>query len=82
MIEDIDREEFFTADEVAEKLKVHVQTVRRWLREGELRGYLLGDRAGYRIRKTDLVTFLEEREEGKTDAGDRPASEAKPPILG
>lgn len=68
MIEDIDREEFLTVEEVGDKLKVHVQTVRRWLRSGELRGYLLGDRAGYRIRKADLIAFLEEREEGKIAA--------------
>jgi excisionase family DNA binding protein len=65
MIEDIDQEEFMTVEDVGDKLKVHVQTVRRWLRAGELRGYLLGDRAGYRIRKADLVTFLEARQEGK-----------------
>jgi excisionase family DNA binding protein len=65
---DIDDEDFYTVGEVVEKLKVHPQTVRRWLRQGELRGYLFGDRTGYRIRKSDLEAFIEEHAEGKKEA--------------
>jgi len=38
------------------------ETVRRWLREGKLRGYLLGgDRAGYRVAEQDLEAFIRAR---------------------
>ena len=42
--------EFFTVNEIAERLKVHPATVKRWLREGRLGGVPLGDRAGWRVR--------------------------------
>jgi excisionase family DNA binding protein len=49
-------------------LKVHEQTVRRWIKTGELPAAALGRKAGYRIRKQDLDAFLEERIEGKDAA--------------
>jgi len=55
-------ERWFTVEEIVDLLKVHEQTVRRWLREGELRGVLLGRKAGYRIRESDLEVFLEARD--------------------
>lgn len=48
-----------TIEEVAERLRVHHSTVRRWLKARELKGYPLGDRAGWRIAETDLMEFLE-----------------------
>ncbi len=57
--------EFFTVNEIAERLKVHPATVKRWLRDGRLGGIPLGDRAGWRISEDDLRTFLDrQREEG------------------
>ena len=39
-----------TVQEVAERLRINPETVRRWLRQGKLEGVMLGgDRAGYRI---------------------------------
>jgi hypothetical protein len=35
------------------------------LRSGELRGVLLGRKAGYRIRERDLEAFLAERDTGE-----------------
>lgn len=61
-------EQFLTVEDVADKLKVHRQTVRRWLRDGELRGYQFGDRTGYRIKESDLVEFIERHAEGKIAA--------------
>jgi excisionase family DNA binding protein len=55
-------ERWLTVEEIVALLKVHEQTVRRWLRTGELRGVLLGRKAGYRIRASDLEAFLAERE--------------------
>lgn len=64
--------EFMTANEVAERLKVHPATVKRWLREGRLGGVPLGDRAGWRITEKDLADFLDrqrlEGSEGKAAA--------------
>ena len=52
-------ERWFTVEQIAEKLQVHPQTIRRWLREGALRGRNFGGRTGYRVRESDLKEFLE-----------------------
>lgn len=57
-------EELLTAQDVADRLRVTVETVRRWLRDGDLVGVQLGDRAGYRIRRSELERFLAAREGG------------------
>ncbi len=48
-------------------LKVHEQTVRRWLKQGELHGMLLGRKAGWRIRASELDRFLAERDTAQTE---------------
>jgi excisionase family DNA binding protein len=50
-----------TVREVATRLQVHEESVRRWLREGQIRGVPLGGRAGWRIPEEELGRFLEER---------------------
>lgn len=45
-----------TAEEVAERLRVNVNTVRRYIRSGRLPAIRLGK--GYRIRSEDLESFL------------------------
>jgi excisionase family DNA binding protein len=55
------KEELYTVVEVAGQLRVSGDTVRRWLRSGELKGIPLGARAGYRISDADLRDFLERR---------------------
>ena len=52
---------FLTVQEIAERLKVNEETVRRWLRSSELEGILLGDKAGYRISEAALQRFLDRR---------------------
>ena len=48
-----------TVDDVAARVRVSKETVRRWLRAGQLRGRLLGGtKLGYRIRESDLEQFL------------------------
>lgn len=43
-------EEYLLVPEAAQRLRVHVNTVRRWLREGTLHGVKPGgDKSGYRI---------------------------------
>jgi len=47
-----------TCDEVAEFLRVHVSSVRRWSRGGKLRAYKVGGRGDWRYRKQDVLAFL------------------------
>jgi excisionase family DNA binding protein len=52
-------DELLTVAEVAQRLKLHQETVRRWIREGKLPAIRLGrTQAGYRVRKSDLQLFL------------------------
>jgi excisionase family DNA binding protein len=52
-------EELLTVDEVARRLKLHPETVRRWIRAGKLRAIRLGsDRAGLRIRASEIQRLL------------------------
>ena len=55
-------DEWLTIPEVAGILKVDPETVRRWIRAGELPYLDLGSaRAGYRVRRSDLQRFAEQR---------------------
>lgn len=56
--------EFLTVNEVAERLKVTPLTVRRWINASDLIGIQLGDRAGWRIKESDLEAFLDQRRSG------------------
>ena len=48
-----------TVEEIAEQVSVTHETVRRWLRSGDLRGVRLARKAGWRVRESDLQAFLE-----------------------
>ncbi len=55
-------EVWLTTAEVAERLRVTEDTVRRWIRHGDLPVLNLGGfRAGYRIREADLDAFIAAR---------------------
>jgi excisionase family DNA binding protein len=59
---DVPNGELLTVQQVAVRLKMNPETIRRWLREGKLRGYLLGgDRSGYRVAEQDLDAFIRAR---------------------
>jgi len=47
-----------TATEVAQELRVRADTVRRWIRNGELQAVRLGPRAGYRVSSAELRRFM------------------------
>ena len=50
---------FLTPQEVSGLLRVSVQTVRRWIKDGELPAYKVG--RGWRIRKGDLDIWLQDQ---------------------
>jgi excisionase family DNA binding protein len=55
-------QEWLTVDQVAQRFQVDEETVRRWIRKGDLPVLTLGAaRAGYRIRAEDLEQFVAER---------------------
>ena len=57
-----------TVKEVAERLRANPQTVRRWLREGRLKGVMPGgEKLGYRIPESEVDRLLNP-EQGKAAA--------------
>jgi excisionase family DNA binding protein len=62
-------ERLLTVADICDRLQVHEETVRRWLRDGRLKGINLGGKSGYRIRENDLEEFLQRMaEQGKAAA--------------
>jgi excisionase family DNA binding protein len=51
--------QLMTVDEVAERLRVGAETVRRWLRLGKLKGARLPNKAGWRIHEDDVERFVD-----------------------
>ncbi len=51
---------FVTVERASEMLNVHPQTVRRWLRTGQIQGTMLSRQAGYRIRLSEVEHVLTE----------------------
>ncbi|MCC3145767.1 helix-turn-helix domain-containing protein [Halanaerobium sp. Z-7514] len=49
--------EIYTPDEIAEKLKISEQTVRRYLREEKIKGFKLGN--SWRVKEKDLLEFID-----------------------
>jgi excisionase family DNA binding protein len=48
-------DQLMTVEEVATRLRLSEETVRRWLRSGKMKGTRLGSaRAGYRIRESEV----------------------------
>ena len=54
-------DERLTAKQIADELQVNKETVLRWLRRRELTGVDMGHRIGYRVRRSDLERFIEQR---------------------
>jgi excisionase family DNA binding protein len=63
MRDDLLNQDFFTPAEVAEVLRLHVDTIRRNLRSGHLKAVrLAGKKAHYRIPASELIRFMERRQ--------------------
>lgn len=58
------QDEWVTVQDIAERLKVDEQTVRRWLRAGDLAGHNFSGRTGWRIRAQDVNAFVEGKRNG------------------
>ena len=57
----MDDDRLLTVDEVAAILRATPETIRRWLRNKELAGFLPGGkRLGWRIRESEVRRFLAE----------------------
>jgi len=52
--------EYLTTRQAADRLQVSEDTVRRWLRAGQIQGRRLSDRAGYRIPRAEIERVLRE----------------------
>ena len=57
---------FLNPQEISDLLRVSVQTVRRWIKEGSLPAYKVGPRM-WRIRKTDLDEWLDRQRSTAVD---------------
>jgi excisionase family DNA binding protein len=59
-------EEYWTLDEVAERLKVNRRTVNRWIEAGDLRAIRFGapPKGAIRIAEKDLQAFIDARRSG------------------
>lgn len=56
----MDNDQFLTVKEVAQRLRLSTKTIHRWIAAGKLQGYWAGsDRAGWRIRASDVDTVLQ-----------------------
>ena len=52
-------ERILTVPEVAERLKVRPEAIRRWIRAGKLPAFLPGGtKTGYRIKASELEQFI------------------------
>jgi excisionase family DNA binding protein len=62
---EVQESELLTVEQVAEYLKVHPETVRKWLRAGEMAGINLGGAAGWRVTPSDLEKFVADHRRGQ-----------------
>jgi excisionase family DNA binding protein len=72
---DLDGQVIMTTNEVADFLKIHVGSVRKWSRAGILKGYRLGDRGDWRYLSGDVIAFLQGNNRSLTEVVDVGAKE-------
>lgn len=52
----MDKQEFYTAQELADKLRVNIMTIYRYIKAGKLKSYKIGKE--FRIDKKEFDSFL------------------------
>ncbi len=68
--------EFFTVEELADKLKVSEQTIRLWIREGRLEAYKFG--RAHRIPADAFKRFLEQSKQRPGADEEQSANKMRP----
>ena len=63
------QEPLLTLHDVAVLVQVSESTVRRWVRNGELEAYKIGQRGQVRISRPALTTFLEKQRAAASTGG-------------
>lgn len=58
--------DYFTVEQISEKLNIHPKTIQRYIREGKLRAVKVGK--AWRVSGHDLSIFLESTNEGFHDS--------------
>lgn len=61
---------WLTVEEGASYLRVHPQTLRRWIKAGKVKAYRINRRT-IRVKKEDLDSFIER--EGRSSRGRKPS---------
>ena len=54
------KKSLLTATQVAKRLNIHINTVRRWTNKGILPAYRVGPRGDRRFKRDDIALFLQE----------------------
>lgn len=71
--------EFFTVEELAEKLKVSEQTIRLWIREGRLEAYKFG--RAHRVPAEALQRFLEQSKQHREPSEETQPNKYSPALI-
>jgi excisionase family DNA binding protein len=51
-----EEKEFYTAKELADKLRINIMTIYRYIKAGKIKAYKIGK--GFRIKKQEFQEFL------------------------
>jgi excisionase family DNA binding protein len=54
-------DQLLTVADIAGRIGAHEQTVRGWIKSGDIKAARIGTRIGYRIKRTDYEDFLSRR---------------------
>ncbi len=61
-------ERWLNVQDIVSRLGVHEQTVRRWIKQGQLPAIMFGRKGGYRVKDSDLDAFIQVQvEKGKVE---------------
>lgn len=52
----MNKKEFYTTQELAEKIRVNIMTIYRYIKVGKLKAYKIGKE--FRIEKKEFISFL------------------------